>query len=492
MNRLALALTAMLLVAPPAMAQRLVIRTAGPEGPPAELVRALEGSYRVIMAPGQVVTVARTQREQSTLIIIADRARVSGSVEGDVILIGSQLFVAPGATITGRAVAIGGGSYQTVLGRVDGGYVSIRDFTYDATMDGGTIHLDYRALRVPGAGRRQLTSVFRVPTYDRANGLSIPAQLSAGAGGGEATVRATYRSQLGIVDPTGSLRTAPVRGWHAEATGGRLTYSNEQWIHSDMVNTLFGLATGRDSRNWYRGDRLDLRLRREPGTGTVSMAPWVGARVERSWSARPDSTPGGGPWSLLGGSSATGMRRPNPPADAGRIHSVMAGGRAQLAWEDLRGSAELSVESSARAPGARQFTQLVADAQLAFPTFGTQRFTLEAHTRLTAGDVAPSQRWGYVGGAGTLSTLELLELGGDQVFFTDARYEIPIERVQLPVVGAPTLTLRHLLAGAAVGEAPELIQGVGVRLGVRLIRLEVLADSRDRSPKLSLAVSLDR
>src|SRR6185437_9745483 len=48
-----------------------------------------------------------------------------------------------------------------------------------------------------------------------------------------------------------------------------------------------------------------------------------------------------------------------------------------------------------------------------FPTFATQHFAFHAHGVLTAGDTAPPQRFAYLGGAGTLPTLDVLSLGGD-------------------------------------------------------------------------------
>ena len=71
---------------------------------------------------------------------------------------------------------------------------------------------------------------------------------------------------------------------------------------------------------------------------------------------------------------------------------------------------------------------------LMVPTEGTQRGVLvQPHRRppfgnaiLTRGDTAPAQRFGYLGGAGTLSTVEpLLSIGGDEMLFLESRYVHP-------------------------------------------------------------------
>src|SRR5207248_651966 len=95
-------------------------------------------------------------------------------------------------------------------------------------------------------------------------------------------------------------------------------------------------------------------------------------------------------------------------------------------------------EIAAHTPASNHFSQLTLDGQVRFPTFGTQRFRLEAHSVLTGGK-APPQRWAYLGGDGTIAMLHTLELGGDQLLFLDSRYEIPLSSIVLGQAGSPTL-----------------------------------------------------
>ena len=126
------------------------------------------------------------------------------------------------------------------------------------------------------------------------------------------------------------------------------------------------------------------------------------------------------------------MRRPNPEVLKGSIGSILGGTRMQFVSGGLDGKIDANLERSLRisqptclatpgglfCPVVDNFTQIVLDGRLSFPTFGTQTFTFTGHSILTtAGVVAPPQRFGYLGGAGTLATVDLLALGGDHLLF---------------------------------------------------------------------------
>jgi len=101
-------------------------------------------------------------------------------------------------------------------------------------------------------------------------------------------------------------------------------------------------------------------------------------------------------------------------------------------------------------PGDR-FTQLVVDGRIVFPTFGSQTFSFLGHTVLTGGEgIAPVQRFGYLGGANTLPTVNLLAIGGDQLLFLSGEYKIPFDKIALPYLGNPFVTLRYAAGNAGV------------------------------------------
>jgi hypothetical protein len=111
---------------------------------------------------------------------------------------------------------------------------------------------------------------------------------------------------------------------------------------------------------------------------------------------------------------------------------------------------------------------------------------------LTASDDTPRQRYAYIGGSGTISTLELLEQGGDQLLFVDSRYNIPLARPRLPLVGGPVITLRHVLGAAGVGNIPDLEQNIALRVTFAIIRIEVVLDPARDEVKTGLSLAFSR
>jgi hypothetical protein len=131
-----------------------------------------------------------------------------------------------------------------------------------------------------------------------------------------------------------------------------------------------------------------------------------------------------------------------------------------------------------------------------FPTFGAQTFAFKSHALLTGGNIAPPQRFGYLGGSGTLATVNLLALGGDRLLYLEGEYIVPLERIQLPFLGSPFVALRYAAGNAGIGKLPALIQNLGVGAGVSFFRIDYSIDpARNRSPlsrrsAFSIGVSL--
>jgi hypothetical protein len=241
-------------------------------------------------------------------------------------------------------------------------------------------------------------------------------------------------------------------------------------------------------RNYYRADRAALQLGRSWEGETVVASAWVGAGAERAWSVAA-----GGPWSVFGRTNRVeGMLRPNPAVSRGWLTSALVGGEGIWTRMQVRMTLAAAVEVPFAAPRDARFAQVTAHAGVSFPTFGNQSFALEAHGVVTAGDTAPPQRFGYLGGSGTLPTLGLLELGGDQLIFIEARYVVPIERLRLPIVGPPEIALRELLGTAGIGQLPRLVQNVGVRVTIRPLRVDYLLDPVSRDRQISAGITLGR
>ena len=503
MSRLLLAATASVLQVAVAAAQpRVVIADRGPGEIAGILDEVLAKPHRLVEPDTSRYTLPQPERLTTNLVVLGRSAAIDGEVDGDVVVVGGDLFVHPGARIGGRAVAIGGAVYPSTLARPLNQPRSYRDDTFDITPTPAGYELTYRSLYEDATGPLTLPGVYglRIPSYDRVNGVSVPVgpAFSFAGGRGLVNVLATYRSDLGTIDPSADVMLQLTRRLRIEGSVGRGTFSNDRWIWSEFVNSLSALVTGKDTRNYYRADRAEATLHRLWETTTTTVEPFIGARGERSWAVGPGLGAQSSPWSMMGRTDTLdGMLRPNPPVPDLDVVSALVGG--DLRWEsgDVRATAHVVAERSLRldgpsATGDEPFTQVTLHTYLAFLTFGDQQYELDVHHVTTPEGVPPPQRFAYIGGAGTLPFLDLLEQGGGELLFVDQRYSIPVPRIQLGRLGMPTLLLRHRLGSAGLSRLPTLEQAGGVGVIVSILRAEVVIDPATQDTRISVGLSFAR
>lgn len=474
----------------------VTIRDVGP-GRTGRLIRSALAAPHHLMVPDSAT--ARLPRDSSystTVLVLGRDATVASSVQGDVIVVGGDLFLHPGAAIDGRAIAIGGGVYNSTLAVVRGGQFSYRDHTFDVVRTATGYELSYRLLDAPRPTGPYLPLVygFRLPTYDRVNGLSLPwgPVFPFDTARYEVEPIVTYRSDLGAVDPALVATATWSRLTQATLRAERGTFTNDDWIRPDAANTIGTFFSGADTRNYYRADRVELRASRRREGVTSALEPFAGALTERAWSVGPTTVSESAPFSVLERRDRIeGMLRPNPQGARGRITSLVGGALGEWESQGVRTSAAAQIEVPVSAPSGNSFVQTTLDGDVQFPTFGTQSFSFATHVVLTRGD-APVQRFVYLGGSGTLPTLDLLSLGGDQLFYAESNYIVPLRRPELPFLGAPVVTLRHLIGSAGVDGLPALTQNVGVRVGLSFLRVDFVVDPETRDTQFSLGVALFR
>jgi hypothetical protein len=343
----------------------------------------------------------------------------------------------------------------------------------------------------------------RVPSYDRVDGASVPwgPEISLADEHIRIDPTVTYRSHIGKIDPfvTANLRTTS--GILLDLAGGRGTFTNDDWIRSDIVNSLAALFVGSDSRNYFRSDRGWAILSKEIGRPTITITPGIGGRFENDWSIGVPVRHDTAPWSMFSKDDTLKMRRTNPRIAPGHIASGL--GRLLAEYEDagVKGSFAGLVEIGsvrARLPvidrEASNFTQVTLHTVLGFPTFRTQRFDFRGHAVFTSGELPPPQRYAYLGGAGTLATVDLLALGGDRLFFVTGEYSVPIESIVMPILGSPVASLIYSAGSAGTGDLPDFIQNIGVGLGTKFIKFEYHIDPNFKetsyTQKHAFAVSL--
>jgi hypothetical protein len=340
----------------------------------------------------------------------------------------------------------------------------------------------------------------RIPSYDRVNGLALPwgPKLTLGEEKLELDALVTYRSNLGKWDPSLEGFARPGDANEIKLYVGRGTFTNDSWIRSDLANSLAAFGVGSDSRNYFRADRATARFTHTLTTGAFTLTPFVGGNIERDWSTG-SRVPPKSPWSFFGRKDVLKMKRPNPRVKTGHISSFLVGSGIALSSGGVEAKLDATLEHSlstsltadcsgfptdaACALAPLDFTQTTLHSQVDFPTFGSQTFSFLGHAVFGTSDIAPPQRFAYLGGSGTLATVNLLALGGDRLVYVQADYTVPIDRIQLPIVGTPFIGLRYSAGSAGQGTLPPLIQNLGVGAGVSLFRVDYSIDpARNRSP----------
>jgi hypothetical protein len=77
--------------------------------------------------------------------------------------------------------------------------------------------------------------------------------------------------------------------------------------------------------------------------------------------------------------------------------------------------------------------------------------------------------------------------------FVASRYLIPIEKIVLPYVGSPVLSLRDAFGGAGVGSIPQIQHEIGVGIGVSALHVDLDQGVAGRKrTKFSVSLSLSQ
>jgi hypothetical protein len=476
--------------------QAVIVRDPGPGPVGRHLAAALAAPHRLFAPAPAAALLPRDSAFAQTVIVLRRDVIIESRVHGDVIVVGGDAFLHPGAIVDGRVIAIGGAVYESRLAIVRAGTESHRDFTFAADATPTGYALEFQPIRVQHERPLSLPGLYgvRVPTYDRIDGLALPVGplVTFDTGYYEIDPTITYRSNLGAFDPAVVGNFAFGRHTNVNVFVGRTTLTNDAWIWSDLVNSAAVLGLGLDTRNYYRGDRGEATLHRLVEGVSLTVDPFVGFRVERDRSVARDSLANQVPWSFFGRTVGDRMRRPNPAIVPGTIRSLLLGAHAEWEAQSVRATLDLTNEGADFDVGSRRFVQSTLDATIRFPTFGLQQFWLSAHVLHTFGDTAPPQRWSYLGGSGTIPTLELLSLGGDHLVYVESNYFIPIERLDLPLFGAPSLTVRHMIGAAGVGQLPDFEQNLALRVALSFFRVDFAVDPARKKWEVGAGLSLAR
>ncbi|MDQ3389079.1 MAG: hypothetical protein M3483_06190 [Gemmatimonadota bacterium] len=413
------------------------------------------------------------------VVIVDAEVRLEGVVEGRMAILGGDLFVRPGARIGGPIAVVGGGLYRSGLAEIG---VVVEDLLpLEVAIRADSVTGNVAAVRViPPPSPSPVSAPgllgLRIPSYDRVNALTVGwggrLRISPRDEGARADGWVTYRSARRSVGGGVELRGPLGRSGFAAARAARETRTPDAWIRGDFANSLAALFTGSDERDYHESDRVSLSVGKRDDlpllAGEADVAPQLELLLTRDRSLATRD-----PWSLFGS-----LDRMNPAIDEGMIASATVGAKLRARGRVSAFAGGAWVEHGFGGIGDFQFTQWRSDAL--YQTLALRQHTLSIrfHGQATLAGDAPRQRWSFVGGPSTLPTFPTAEQRGDQVFFVETAYGVPLNRITLPIVGSPILRLTHRTGAAwrAGEEMPGWLQNVGVGFDLSVLRVALHLD----------------
>ena len=438
----------------------------------------------------------------TNLVVLGGRLYLEGVVQGDLVGVDAELFLRPGSRVTGDVVNIGGGLYRSELAET-GRVRDLPNMRYRVRAEGDRVVIVSEMQRSPLDLDGMLG--FHVPEYNRVDGLAPDFGFTwrfRPLGDVTAGVRGLigYRTERGALAGGGSLfleRSA----WALEGGWVRQTRSNDRWIRSDLRNSADFALEGDDMRDYYEADVAWGELRYRVGAAESMRRIDLGLRYELE-DAR--SLREGSPWVIFDPDSM----RPNPVIDAGTIASFIpfvdgewlttsTATEARISLE--RGSSDLGapVECGTGAsgpcpPSEGSFTRLRIDSEFGMQALRDHTLEIELQFMLPlAGDEPlPRQRWGILGGSGTIRTVGDAAFRGDHLLYSETEYIIPIRLVRLPMNIVPEFQLLHMAGMAWSGEREQdLVQNLGARLTVSALYARWLIDPATEDSELTFGLS---
>lgn len=453
---------------------------------------------REILAAGSYLRMDRDTvlpasfRTAGDLVVVDADVRLEGTVEGRVAVFGGVLFIRPGARVVGPIVNLGGEVYPSNLAQVGEIVEAEPELEVGVEFDTAGARV---SVALPESGPRLKPFGFRLPAYDRVDGLTLtvaPSFLFTGdADGPRVDGWVSYRTARSSFGGGVSASTPLGGALRLDARVERGTFTNEGWARGDLANTAGSLVFASDLRDYRESDRAAVTLsRRHPEpliAGEYALEPRLGVMAMRDRSLRNRE-----PWSLFGD-----FDRENPAVDELEWASAMAGAVFRWVGSTTAFTGDAAVEQGLPVlDGDADFTQWTVDGLWTMQALYLHQVGVRFRAMGTLGDEpALRQRRSFVGGSPTLPTFETAAFRGDRLAYVRSTYAIPLpRRLSLPIIGPPSLRLTHAagMAWATGTPMPEWEQNLGAGLVFTLASAELFIDpaAGGFDPTLTLALEL--
>ena len=449
-------------------------------------------------------TIAAGETITSDLLVLGGEVYVEGTVQGDVLGIDADIYLRPGAVIEGDLVNVGGGVYRSELAEVRQRYRSLSNLPYEVRRSGQRVLIvsreERRALELDGPFGLGSSEYNRVDGFHPRVGATYTARPFLAGFAPGVRGRLGFRTEPGELTGGGSLFLQR-EGFAVEGGWMRDTYSQDRWIRSDIRNSADFLLDGDDMRNYYGADVTFGEARYRFGNEQAERYVTLGLRYQQE---DAESMRRHNPWNIFGDDTL----RTNPPVNDGTITSFIPFVRGEWVTRSTATDALISVEQASYdelrsldfCPGGAcpaqegEFTRLRINSEFAMQAIANHTLEIELQFMLPLGgdEPLPLQRWGMLGGSGTIRTVDDAAFYGDHLAYSETEYEIPLGFIRLPRNVVPTFELLHMAGLAWTGDRDEdedIVQNVGARLNVWALYARFIIDPESGDQELTAGFS---
>ena len=365
---------------------------------------------------------------RSNVIVKGGDLMIYGKVEGDVLVVGGDLYMKDGARVTGNAKVINGEIFEEDGSTIDG-YID-RSSTKASSYREDEDRFRRSSFRLNAPWVSETTNldnfIFR---YNRVEGIFLGAgsekryywdgwrdySVYGSIGWGFKSHR--WRGNLGLsrqflVDD-GHLLELGVEG-HS------LTDTKDHWIISQGENTAAAFLIHEDYRDYFGREGYGINA----GYATQEEDMTIQVKAE-FLSDRYSSLDNRTEWSMFGGDK---VFRPNPLINDGKMTSILASAGLSTMEKTLRGPEGWSIYSTGefakrRFGGEFGFNQYVLDVRRYQPLGQYDNINIRLRAGTSEG-VVPTQKIFEIGGLSTLHAFPFKSEFGNRMILVNAEYII--------------------------------------------------------------------
>ena len=364
---------------------------------------------------------------KGNVIVKGGDLEVSGTVDGDVLVIGGTLFVIDDGVVTGNARVINGDIVKSEDGRIEG------------FEDRSSSKASYRTKR---SGFRRFGTSFDAPwaldrtniddvllRYNRVEGVFIGLgsekkfywdgrrSWTAFGGVGWGFKSHTWRYNLGLARQF-ALSNDGSHLLEIGLEGYSLTDSKDNWIISTNENSAAAFLLHEDFLDFFsrRGVTGHVAWYTQGSILRTEVRVGYAADTYGSLDQRTD-------WALFGGNKSF---RPNPAITDGKMRSIVASAGLTTYDKTLYGPEGWAIHLNAElgrgiAGSDFSFNTIVGDVRRYQPIGRHDNLNLRLRVGSAEG-VLPPQKLFELGGVGTLHAYRYKQLGGNRMILMNAEY----------------------------------------------------------------------